>query len=135
MRLNYFLVLLVIVGCDEGGDNRFVKKAKELGQNAPSTRGKKAKKAPKVVVDYMGLVAEGAILVDVRTPKEFAAASLPGAKNIPYEELLQRLDAFGSFEQTVIVFADSGKRSELATAILKQQGWKEVHNMGEMRNW
>ncbi|MEE2835607.1 MAG: rhodanese-like domain-containing protein [Myxococcota bacterium] len=132
MRLLLLLGLGVAAACSSGPNNRFTEHQKK---NTPPPPKEAPKKVVKKEVDYHGLVAEGAILVDVRTPKEFARGSVPGAKNVPYEELLQRLDAFGTHDQSVIVFCESGRRAELAKVILVQQGWKEVHNMGSHRDW
>lgn len=132
MRLLLLLGLGVAAACSSGPTNRFTEHQKK---NTPPPPKEAPKKVVKKEVDYHGLVAEGAILVDVRTPKEFARGSVPGAKNVPYEELLQRLDAFGTHDQSVIVFCESGRRAELAKVILVQQGWKEVHNMGSHRDW
>ena len=132
MRLLLLLGLGVAAACSSGPNNRFTEHQKK---NTPPPPKEAPKKVVKKEVDYHGLVAEGAILVDVRTPKEFARGSVPGAKNVPYEELLQRLDAFGTHDQSVLVFCESGRRAELAKVILVQQGWKEVHNMGSHRDW
>ena len=132
MRLLLLLGLGVAAACSSGPNNRFTEHQKK---NTPPPPKEAPKKVVKKEVDYHGLVAEGAILVDVRTPKEFARGSVPGAKNVPYEELLQRLDAFGTHDQSVIVFCESGRRAELAKVILVQQGWNEVHNMGSHRDW
>ena len=132
MRLLLLLGLGVAAACSSGPNNRFTEHQKK---NTPPPPKEAPKKVVKKEVDYHGLVAEGAILVDVRTPKEFARGSVPGAKNVPYAELLQRLDAFGTHDQSVIVFCESGRRAELAKVILVQQGWKEVHNMGSHRDW
>ena len=121
-----------LAACSSGPNNRFTEHQKKITPKPPKEAPKKVIKKE---VDYHGLVAEGAILVDVRTPQEFARGSVPGAKNVPYEALLQRLDAFGTQEQTVIVFCESGRRAEMAKVILVQQGWAEVHNMGSHRDW
>jgi len=132
MRWFVMFSVVAISACSSGPNNRFVEHQKKITPPPPKEA---MKKVVKKEVDYHGLVAEGAILVDVRTPKEFARGSVPGAKNVPYENLLQKLDAFGTHEQTVIVFCESGRRAGLAKEILVQQGWKEVHNMGSHRDW
>ena len=74
-------------------------------------------------------------LVDVRTPEEFAMSMLPGAINIP----LQDIDALakGAIDATlpVIVFCRSGQRSHMAMQILMSQGYKDVHNLGSFMAW
>ncbi len=65
-------------------------------------------------------------LVDVRTADEFARGHLPGAINIPVDELRERLNEL-STEQPVVVYCQVGQRGYLATRILKQSGY-EVRN-------
>ncbi len=132
MRWFIGCALFAVVACSSGPNNRFTEHQKKITPPPPKEA---LKKVVKKEVDYHGLVAEGAILVDVRTPPEFARGSVPGAKNVPYENLLQKMDAFGTHDQTVIVFCESGRRAGLAKEILVQQGWKEVHNMGSHRDW
>jgi len=132
MRLLFVFVLGSLCACSSGSNNRFTEHQKKITPPPPKEA---LKKVVKKEVDYHGLVAEGAILVDVRTPPEFARGSVPGAKNVPYENLLQKLESFGTHDQTVIVFCESGRRAGLAKEILVQQGWKEVHNMGSHRDW
>ena len=132
MRFLLVMIAFTLAACSQGPKNRF---AEHQRRGTPPPPKEAPKKVIKDEPDYHGMVAEGALLIDVRTPAEFARGSVPGAKNVPYEELLQRLDAFGSHEQTVILFCESGRRAGLAKAILVQQGWTDVHNMGSHRDW
>lgn len=72
---------------------------------------------------------EHAFLVDVRTPGEFSEGSVPGAVNIPVDEISQRLEEFKGKEQ-VVVFCRSGSRSSRAEGILTNNGIKNVVNGG-----
>lgn len=81
------------------------------------------------------LVADGALLLDVRTPGEFAGGGLPGAVNIPVGELEQRLAEVGDKGRPVVVYCRSGRRSESAKNILLKAGWKRVENLGSKDNW
>ena len=67
--------------------------------------------------------------------RNLARGSVPGRKMFRTRKLLQRLDAFGTHDQSVIVFVSPAGGAELAKVILVQQGWKEVHNMGSHRDW
>ncbi|MCS6934553.1 MAG: rhodanese-like domain-containing protein [Chitinophagales bacterium] len=71
----------------------------------------------------------GAFLVDVRTPAEFAEGSVPGAVNIPLQEIPQRINEFKNKKQ-VVVFCRSGSRSRLAKEILEQHGITNVVDGG-----
>jgi phage shock protein E len=81
------------------------------------------------------LVAQGARLVDVRSPAEFAAAHIDGASNIPVGEIGRRNRELGAKERPVIVYCASGTRSAMAKRTLKNAGFREVYNLGAMRNW
>ena len=70
-----------------------------------------------------------ALLVDVRTPGEFASGSVPGAVNIPLDRVEQSLSRFKG-QETVVVFCRSGMRSSQALDILQRNGIKEVVNGG-----
>lgn len=69
----------------------------------------------------------GAMLVDVRTPDEFAAGSANGALNIPLQILPAKLDLLPKSRQ-IVVFCRSGMRSAEAKRYLDQQGYRNVIN-------
>ena len=75
------------------------------------------------------LIQEGAFLVDVRNPGEFAQGSAKGAVNIPLDSLSQHLNQFQN-KNNIIVFCRSGNRSAMAKQILEQNGFKNVTNGG-----
>lgn len=75
------------------------------------------------------LIKEGAFLVDVRTPAEFAEGHVEGSTNIPLDQLAGQLTKFKGKEQ-IIVFCRSGNRSGQAKSILEQNGFKNVTNGG-----
>lgn len=72
---------------------------------------------------------DGAQLVDVRTPQEYASGALPGAINMPVQQVAGargKLDP----ERPVIVYCRSGQRSEMARMILASMGFPNVFNIG-----
>ncbi len=80
------------------------------------------------------LVAQGALLLDVRTPEEFHSGHVPQAVNIPVQELAYRLRECGPTRQPIVVYCRSGGRSASASQILKQAGY-EVRDIGPMTAW
>lgn len=74
-------------------------------------------------------IHNGAFLVDVRTPEEFASGSVEGAVNIPLHEIGMRLDEFEN-KETIIVFCRSGGRSAQAFNILQKNGFSNVLDGG-----
>ena len=67
-------------------------------------------------------------LIDVRTPDEFASGTLPGAVNIPLQQLRQNLDQLDR-HQPVAVFCQVGQRGYNAARILMQAGFRDVVNL------
>ncbi|KGN72240.1 sulfurtransferase [Porphyromonas gulae] len=74
-------------------------------------------------------IRNGAFLVDVRTPGEFASGSVSGAVNIPLDRIASRLDELKN-KKTIIVFCRSGNRSSQAKSILERNGFSNVLNGG-----
>jgi NADPH-dependent 2,4-dienoyl-CoA reductase/sulfur reductase-like enzyme/peroxiredoxin family protein/rhodanese-related sulfurtransferase/TusA-related sulfurtransferase len=74
------------------------------------------------------LAMNSKFLLDVRTPEEFALRTLPGAVNIPLDELRDRLDELPKGE-TIYTFCAVGLRGYLASRILLQHGFEDTHNL------
>jgi rhodanese-related sulfurtransferase len=81
------------------------------------------------------LVASGARLVDVRTPGEFAAGHIPGAINIPVQQLESRLGELEPKDTAIVVYCRSGSRSGNAAGMLKNAGFAVVRDLGPMSRW
>jgi phage shock protein E len=78
------------------------------------------------------LVESGALLLDVRTPAEFAEKHLPGAVNIPVQELEQRVAEVGAKDRPVVLYCRTGNRSARAARMLKEAGYTSVHDIKTM---
>lgn len=61
------------------------------------------------------------IIVDVRTPAEFAKGAIAGAKNIPVDEIMNQVDALREYKK-IYLYCLSGGRSQLALAQLAAAG-------------
>ena len=72
-------------------------------------------------VEEMHKPAAGQELLDVRTPGELTAGTIPGAKNIPLDELRERIGTLDK-EKEYLVFCKVGVRAYLACRILEQNG-------------
>jgi len=74
--------------------------------------------------------AEGAILLDVRTPQEYREGHIPESKNPP----LQTIDKVASITENkdtaLYVYCYSGARSRQAAAMLQHMGYTKVRNIG-----
>ncbi|MDR0802548.1 rhodanese-like domain-containing protein [Fluviicola sp.] len=78
-------------------------------------------------------IKNGAFLVDVRTPSEFASGSVKGATNIPLDKIPGQLAKFKN-RKSIVVFCLSGGRSSQAKRILEQNGFQNVINGGTWEN-
>lgn len=67
-------------------------------------------------------------LVDVRTADEFALGGIPGAINIPLDELRERMKEIPA-DKPVYLYCGIGLRGYLASNILKENGFSEVRNL------
>jgi phage shock protein E len=77
-----------------------------------------------------------ALLLDVRTPEEFAGGHVDGALNIPVQVLDAKLASLpAKKDQDVVVYCHSGRRSAMAKAMLEKAGYTKVHDLGAMTNW
>lgn len=77
------------------------------------------------------------IIIDVRTPQEFASEYIESAVNIDYysEEFQNELNELDK-EKTYLIYCLSGNRSGRALAIMKELGFREVYNMlGGIIQW
>ena len=83
--------------------------------------------------DAHEMVANGATLLDVRTPGEYARGHVEGSINIPVQELEQRIAEVPEGE-AVVVYCQSGVRSASAARTLRSHGY-EVHDLGSMSAW
>jgi NADPH-dependent 2,4-dienoyl-CoA reductase/sulfur reductase-like enzyme/rhodanese-related sulfurtransferase len=67
-------------------------------------------------------------LLDVRTEEENADGTIPGAMNIPVDDLRGRLSEIPK-DKTIVVFCQVGQRAYFAERILRQSGFENVLNL------
>ncbi|MGA2614328.1 MAG: rhodanese-like domain-containing protein [Spirochaetia bacterium] len=75
-------------------------------------------------------IANGARIIDVRTPAEFRDGSYPGAINIPLAFLPARMRELEPKSAPIVLFCASGSRSAQGARLLKQAGFADVINAG-----
>jgi NADPH-dependent 2,4-dienoyl-CoA reductase/sulfur reductase-like enzyme/rhodanese-related sulfurtransferase len=80
-----------------------------------------------------GYRAQGAQFVDVRTREEFARGTLPGAINIPVDELRERVSELGHVD--IIVNCQVGQRGHVAAMLLNELGFHAKNLDGGYRTW
>ena len=70
---------------------------------------------------------EGAVIIDVRTPQEFAGGHIKGSKNIPLDSLQKRFVEIRIMNKPVITVCKSGMRSSTAKSFLQGKGLKVIN--------
>ena len=76
------------------------------------------------------------ILLDVRTPEEFAEKHIPGAINIPNEDISDsEPEALPNKNQLILVYCRSGNRSKQASQKLADMGYTNVVEFGGINDW
>jgi rhodanese-related sulfurtransferase len=84
------------------------------------------------------LAQKGFLLIDVRTPQEHAGGFIPGTDlNIEFKEIKGRHREIGAkLDDHIVVYCQSGHRSNIAAEALADLGYKHVYNVrGSMNAW
>ena len=74
-------------------------------------------------------------MVDVRTPEEFASGHVPGAINIPFDELPRRAAEIGPPATPVVLYCRSGRRSGIAVDALQKAGFSKLYDLKSVTAW
>ena len=77
------------------------------------------------------------VLLDVRTPLEFAAGHIAGAINIPHEQVPARItELVAHKERDIVIYCRSGMRASQAARTLQQHGFARLAFLtGHMQGW
>lgn len=81
------------------------------------------------------LAAAGAKVVDVRTAEEFASGHVPGAINIPYDEIGKRASEIGPPSTQVVLYCRTGRRSGIAVEALQKAGYEKLYDFQSITAW
>jgi len=87
--------------------------------------------------DLIRLMNQGALVLDIRKPDEFASGHVNGAKHLPSDQILKAGDSFKRFkEKPVIVYCDSGSLAAAAVRQLIEQGFTKAFTLrGGFASW
>jgi len=123
LRAGFLLFLLggALAGCTTGAESQ--SGSQGGGEPCALVSGTEARK----------LISEGALLVDVRSPEEFQADHLPGARNIVHTEVSAHLSELPK-DKPIVVYCRSGRRSALAAEELRTRGY-QVWDLGARSAW
>ncbi len=79
--------------------------------------------------NYVELVKQGAVILDVRSKGEYQSGHIKGSINISVDTLSNNISKLKK-DKPIITCCASGIRSASAKSILKSNGFPEVHNGG-----
>jgi rhodanese-related sulfurtransferase len=86
-------------------------------------------------VDLMK-TAKNYIILDVRRPDEYANGHIPGAINVPNEEIdTSEIPELPDKSQKILVYCRSGKRSKEAAKKLVKLGYTDIVEFGGILDW
>ena len=78
----------------------------------------------------------GYMILDVRTPEEFADKHIPGAVNIPNETIgTDEIPELPDKDQLILVYCRSGNRSKQASEKLVALGYTNIVEFGGINDW
>ena len=80
------------------------------------------------------LSKEGAFFIDVRTPAEYKSGHASGTRNVPLQNLQNRLHELPK-GRPILVICQSGARSATACNFLSAQGYQVTNVSGGTANW
>ncbi|MCB8746007.1 rhodanese-like domain-containing protein [Rhodoferax sp. U2-2l] len=95
-------------------------------------------KSPSVdVAQGASMQSQGALMIDVREPSEYAAGHAPGTQLIPLGQLESRLQELAAHkDKPVVLICRSGSRSGQAQELMAKAGFTQALNVeGGMNAW
>ena len=77
------------------------------------------------------------LILDVRSPAEYQDGRVPGAVNLPFDQIKDRQGELAGWQdKTLLIYCRSGRRASFAEQTLKELGFnKRVHLLGDMNGW
>jgi thioredoxin 1 len=108
----------------------------ECRDNGAMSTGDTQPNAPEIDIEgFAEIYAEGAAVLDVREPDEYAEAHIPGVVHIPLGQLGQRLQDVPAQRPLYVVCAVGGRSLMAATALQNQAGIEAISVAGGTNGW
>jgi phage shock protein E len=75
------------------------------------------------------------LVLDVRSPEEFVSGHVPGAVNVPYDQVAARFAELPK-DKDIVLYCRSGRRAQLAADVLAGNGYTRLQHLeGDMAAW
>ena len=123
--LLFILMIVFVTGCSFSSENEVIEEKK-----TPAIEEVSIDEVKEIVDNYDEY--PDVDIIDVRSEEEFEEGHIEGAINIPLTYIEEiNIDP----ERKIILYCQSGRRSNDAAIILKELGYDNVLNMGSIENW
>ena len=87
------------------------------------------------LLEHLSRHPDHLFVLDVRTPQEYAEGHVPGAVNVPYDQLASRLADIPK-DKDVVLYCKSGRRAGIAAEVLAGQGYERLQHLeGDIVAW
>jgi phage shock protein E len=87
------------------------------------------------LLEHQAKHPEHLFVLDVRSPEEFATGHVPGAVNVPYDQIAARISEVPK-DKDVVLYCRSGRRAGIAADVLAANGYTRLsHLEGDMPAW
>jgi len=106
------------------------------GMGAWEQQGRPLRRVPQWSVHDLHEAGEGVQLVDVRSPSEYAAGHVPGARHVPVTRAAEAASDGLDASLPTATFCGSGYRASIASSLLARSGFERVRNVvGSWKAW
>ncbi|MDO5719532.1 MAG: rhodanese-like domain-containing protein [Actinomycetaceae bacterium] len=131
------LSALLLSACAHSSDKSEDAAAEQGSVSQPSSTSSQATDSDQLSALTLDNAAESDVLViDVRTPEEFAGGHIPGAKNVPLDSISTEIASVASDkDEPLALYCRSGNRSGQALALLEDAGYTAMVNLGGIMNY
>ncbi|MGL6224271.1 MAG: rhodanese-like domain-containing protein [Steroidobacteraceae bacterium] len=87
------------------------------------------------LLEHQAKHADHLFVLDVRSPEEFREGHVPGAVNVPYDQIAARIAEVPK-DKDVVLYCRSGRRAGIAADVLAANGYTRLsHLEGDMTAW
>ena len=83
---------------------------------------------PGEALPFIQAQGDACIVLDVRTPAEFATGHLEMAKNMSVDTIPTNMDKIPT-DKTLVIYCEHGSRSKLAAGFLSARGYEKVYHI------
>jgi rhodanese-related sulfurtransferase len=141
MRRFVWLAIVLALACDSSQSE-----SQSESQSASPSESTNPAQAPSASTGAVAEIAQQTLLaqpageslvLDVRTPEEYAAGHVPNAINVPHDQIEARLAELEARKNgPVVVYCKSGRRAGIAAEALSKAGFTNLlHLTGDMEAW